>query len=84
MARAACRVYLHLPEGGNPNEPKTEIVRWKGKLFQTDAAPSQPAKPLPGSILGYCVNGVWQVMAPVALDMHRISAIDTECHPRGR
>lgn len=58
------RVYLHLPEGGTPNEPKTEIVRWKGKLFQTDAAPQQPAKPLPGSILGYSVNGKWQVRAP--------------------
>eukprot|EP00892_Ulva_mutabilis_P001930 jgi/Ulvmu1/11738/UM008_0151.1 len=53
-------VFLHLPEGGNPNEPKTEIVRWKGKLFQTDDAPSQPAKPLIGSVLGYTVNGEWQ------------------------
>ena len=56
-----CRVYLHLPEGGKPHETKTEVVRWRGRLFQTDDGPSEPSKPLVGSILGFSVNGKWQV-----------------------
>lgn len=55
------RVYLHLPEGGKPHETKTEVVRWRGRLFQTDDGPSEVAKPLAGSILGFSINGKWQV-----------------------
>lgn len=56
-----CSVYLHLPEGGKPHETKTEVVRWRGRLYQTDDGPSEPAKTLVGSLLGFSINGKWQV-----------------------
>ena len=42
-------------------EPKSEIVRWRGRLYQTPLEPDEAPKPLEGSALGFCVNGVWQV-----------------------
>ena len=44
-------------------EPKSEIVRWKGRLYQTPLEPDEAAKPLEGSALGFSVNGNWQVCA---------------------
>jgi hypothetical protein len=42
-------------------EPKSEIVRWRGRLYQTPLEPEETAKPLKGSALGFSVNGKWQV-----------------------
>lgn len=64
-SRAFCRVWIHMPEGGRPMEPKSEIVRWRGRLYQTPLEPDEAPKPLEGSALGFCVNGAWQVRACV-------------------
>lgn len=56
-------VYLHLPEGGRPMEQKADIVRWKGRLYQTVTEPPEPARPLSGSVLGFTINGKWQGVA---------------------
>ena len=42
-------------------EPKTEVVRWKGRLYQTPLEPEETPKPLSGSAVGVCINGEWQV-----------------------
>ena len=58
---AHCRVWLHLPQGRQAMEPKSEVVRWCGRPYQTPLEHEAPAQPLPGSALGFSVNGVWQV-----------------------
>lgn len=74
-----CRVYLHLPEGGKPHETKTEVVRWRGRLFQTDDGPSEPAKPLVGSVLGFSINGKWQVCSAFKLFAQTFDMLTSAC-----
>ena len=56
-----------MPEGGRPMEPKSQIVRWKGRLYQTPLEAEEAATPLQGSALGFAVNGKWQVRPCPAL-----------------
>lgn len=75
-----CRVYMHLPQGGQTMEAKAEIVRWKGRLFQTVNDQLLKAKPLKGSILGYTVNGEWQVTLSLSRSSCRCSPRLLWCH----
>jgi len=41
-------------------EVKTDLVLWRGRKYQTVPEPAKPAEPLPGSMLGFAVNGEWR------------------------
>lgn len=74
----SCRVYLHLPPGGATMEAKAQIVKWKGRLFQTVDEQQLKAKSLPGSALGFCINGEWQVCTLRMIQHFSIASITTQ------
>jgi Set1/Ash2 histone methyltransferase complex subunit ASH2 len=51
---------IHLPAGGKPMEKvHKEHVKYKGAMYVVDSADPEP-QPLPGSFVGFFLNGVWQ------------------------